>query len=100
MRRRRRSDCLALKVKARRDKGSIELMLGARHNGLRLTSTSCLRALSPFLRRCPQTMSKFDPDYFPARLNGTLNAGKYKILRKLGEGVSSSSWLVHNHKGE
>jgi serine/threonine-protein kinase SRPK3 len=42
----------------------------------------------------------FDPDYFPARLNVTLNAGQYKILRKLGEGVSSSSWLVHNDKGE
>ena len=40
-----------------------------------------------------------DSDYFPARLNVTLNAGQYKILRKLGEGVSSSSWLVHNNEG-
>ncbi|KZT01577.1 kinase-like protein [Laetiporus sulphureus 93-53] len=42
----------------------------------------------------------FDPDYFPARPNAPLNAGRYKILRKLGEGASSSSWIVHNEHGE
>ena len=43
---------------------------------------------------------KFDPDYFPARPNLPLNAGRYKILRKLGEGVSSSTWVVHDATGE
>ena len=61
-----------------------------------------LRAFSSFIRRCPHTMAApdFDPDYFPARLNASLNGGQYKILRKLGQGVSSSSWLVHNSGGE
>ena len=78
-----------------------DVMFGTRHSRLKLTSTPCPRTLSPFLRRCPYAMSapNFDPDYFPARLNVTLNAGQYKILRKLGEGVSSSSWLVRNDKG-
>jgi len=42
----------------------------------------------------------FDPDYFPARLNASLNDGRYKIRRKLGEGVSSSSWIVYDENGE
>ncbi|KAI9057489.1 kinase-like protein [Trametes sanguinea] len=42
----------------------------------------------------------FDPDYYPARLNTTLHSGRYEILRKLGEGVSSSSWLVHDKQGK
>ena len=46
------------------------------------------------------TLHTFDPDYFPARLNAFLNDGRYKVLRKLGEGVSSSSWLVYDEHGE
>ncbi|CDO70010.1 hypothetical protein BN946_scf184354.g12 [Trametes cinnabarina] len=42
----------------------------------------------------------FDPDYYPARLNATLHSGRYTILRKLGEGVSSSSWLVRDKQGD
>ncbi|KAI0806864.1 kinase-like domain-containing protein [Fomes fomentarius] len=46
------------------------------------------------------TPHRFDPDYFPARINATLLSGRYKILRKLGEGVSSSSWLVQDEQHE
>ncbi|KAH9929341.1 kinase-like domain-containing protein [Fomitopsis serialis] len=46
------------------------------------------------------TAPGFDNDYFPARLNAPLKAGRYKIRRKLGEGVSSSSWIVYDEDGE
>ncbi|EDR08084.1 uncharacterized protein LACBIDRAFT_327350 [Laccaria bicolor S238N-H82] len=48
----------------------------------------------------PLPAVSFDPNYFPARLNTSLNAGRYTILRKLGEGVSSSCWLVEDGEGE
>jgi len=48
----------------------------------------------------PPPTPAFDPDYFPARLNAPLNAGRYRIRRKLGEGVSSSSWIVYDENGE
>ena len=48
----------------------------------------------------PLPATGFDPDYFLARLNASLNAGRYTILRKLGESVSSSSCLVYNGEGE
>lgn len=48
--------------------------------------------------------SKFPPlsHYFPVRLNASLKSGQYQVLRKLGEGVTSATWLVlnGNHKSE
>ncbi|KAJ3508173.1 hypothetical protein NMY22_g16699 [Coprinellus aureogranulatus] len=32
--------------------------------------------------------------YFPGQINGTLDDGRYKIIRKLGYGPRSSTWLV------
>jgi len=71
---------------------------------LRWTQLLEIFVASHLLRNCICAMSSppssFDPDHFPVRLNHSLNDGQHTILRKLGEGLSSSSWLVHNNKGK
>ncbi|KAF6757909.1 kinase-like domain-containing protein [Ephemerocybe angulata] len=38
--------------------------------------------------------------YFPANINQTLSGGRYTIVRKLGWGSRSSTWLAWEKKGE
>jgi len=62
---------------------------------LLLTTITIHRRLFTHLARLKMLTPRSDTHYLP-HFGQTLKEGRYTVLRKLGEGVTSSTWLVQD----